>query len=139
MGYESRIYIGLRHHYTTKSVKVTTEEVQRDYTERLGIIDLSKMGYDGFNTLFDKEVDFDIYKEDGNTLVEEDSYGDICKYTTINPLYKYLKEEIKKGETYRRLFYLYDIVKSFKKNRKQWEYKSLDGSYDKIVFIHWGY
>ena len=132
MGYESRVFVGWRNHFSTTKVG------DKDYAQRLAIFDLSKMGH-GFVDIFDKPIDFDMYKEDGNTLVEEDDYGDVCKYTTLNKIYKYLKEEIKKGEDYRRLLFLYSFVKDLKKNKDKWEHKSPDGSYSNLVFVHWGY
>lgn len=132
MGYESRVFVGWRNHFST------TRDEDKDYAQRLAIFDLSKMG-NGFTDIFDKPIDFDMYREDGYALIEEDDYGDVCKYTTLNKIYKYLKEEIKKGEDYRRLLFLYSFVKDLKKNKDKWEHKSPDGSYSKLVFVHWGY
>ena len=101
-----------------------------------------------FSKLFDKEINFNLYGDDGDTLITEDCYGDVCHYTNSNKVLKWLKESVKndieKGEVpYRRSLMLLDFLKGLKKNRKSWESKYTDNNgkkcSEKIVLVHYGY
>lgn len=103
------------------------------------------MNYD-FSKIFTKPIDFEIYGDDGDTLMTEDLYGDTLKYTDINTVCDYLKKEL--GETkdnpYRRSIMLYDILKSFKRNKKRWKAKYKDSTgktlyINDLVVVHYGY
>lgn len=139
MGYESRVYIGLLHDKSTRKVKA--------WCEKLATFELCKMERD-FPKLFDKEINFNLFGDDGDTLIVEDRYGDICHYTNLNKVLKWLKESVKndieKGEVpYRRSVTLLDFLKGLKKNRKSWESKYTDNDGKKhsikIVIVHYGY
>ena len=144
MGYESRLYIGHLHrelgNKTKKPIRTTSS-----YCEKIAIVNLSKMNFE-FSKIFTKPIDFEIYGDDGDTLMTEDLYGDTLKYTDINTVCDYLKKELDetKDNPYRRSIMLYDILKSFKRNKKRWKAKYKDSKgkviyIDDLVVVHYGY
>lgn len=130
MGYESKLIVGLRGH----------SNYGRDYCENLMVLDLCKMDDMNFNNmgskLFTREIDFDLFKDDGNTRYKEDCYGSICKYASLQDVVEYLKEFNDKlkanGKYYRRSDMAYKALKAFKK--KDWE----NDDYE-LVVVHYGY
>lgn len=138
MGYESKIIVGCRNHFVgkTKTGKTVKTEI-RDYCERIMTLDLSKVGSSEFLKTFNKEIDFDLYMEDGNTLYDRDCYGDKCCYAPIKKVIRCLEKLTKKDEYYRRTDLALKVLKSFKP--EDWEWKAEDGSYGKLVVVHFGY
>lgn len=130
MGYESKLIIGLRWHLNCG----------RDYCEKIMILNLGKMADANFNNtgskLFTREIDFDLFMDDGDTRYKEDRSGSICKYASLKDVVKYLKEyndKLKaKGNYYRRSDLAYKALKAFKK--KDWE-----DDYSELVVVHYGY
>ena len=132
MGYESKLIIGFRNHYEHSNT--------RDYCQAIMTLRLSKMGDERFSNykheLFDKPIDFDLYMDDGNTLYDKDNYGDVCHYTSLDNIIKYLKEVNETCEYYRRSAVALKALKAFKKS--DWNWKSPTG-YGELVVVHYGY
>ena len=114
MGYKSRLYI------IEKSNNI-------NYGEKIAMFNLSCMHDNEFRNLFNKEIDFDFYAENGNDLLKTDCYGDILKYTDITTVINYI-EKISKNSDYRRLKPLLSLLKGF--NLIQWR---------NLYIVHYGY
>lgn len=139
MGYESKLIIGCRNHFAGRTNKTGKTEI-RDYCERIMTIDLSKVGNTDFynpSNLFNKEIDFDLYMEDGNNRYDVDCYGNKCCYAPIKKVIRFLEKLTKKEEYYRRTDLALKVLKSFKP--EDWEWESENGSYGKLVVVHFGY
>lgn len=129
MGYESKLIVGLRNHFNHTK--------HRDYCQDIMTLNLSKMGDSRFSNfsheLFDKKIDFDLYREDGNTVYEKDDCGDICHYTSLNRVIEALEDISKSQPYYRRADLALKALKAFKD--KDWTVK---GSAE-LVVVHFGY
>lgn len=138
MGYESKIYIVnvLSHKHT-----VINPDTQKPYLDKNGepmidngygqivaMIDMCKMGYDnGWRELFTKEIDYQIYAENGNESTNKDCYGEHIKSGDINAIIAWLENQIKK-DNYRRLKPLLYLLKAF--NPEEW---------DDLQVLHYGH
>lgn len=132
MGYESQLIIGRRTHFADKE--------GRDFCDKIMTINLCKMGHRNFSNpsrLFNKEIDFNLYMDDGNTLYDEDDYGCKCYYAPIKSVIRCLEKLAKENEYYRRTDLALKALKAFKS--KDWCWKAADGSYSELVVIHYGY
>ena len=123
MGYESKVYI------------INRNRVSK-YGEIIAMFNCGGMGQD-FKDLFQIEIDFRAYHEDGNTLIKLDDYGYVCKYAYIDDVQEWLKHKIKEeermiGNCYRRLKPLYKLLKAF--NNKHWNYNG-----NEMLVLHYGY
>ena len=123
MGYESRVYI------------INRNRVSK-YGEIIAMFNCRYMGQD-FKDLFQTEIDFRAYHEDGNTQIKLDDYGYVCKYAYAEDVQEWLKHKIKEekrtvGGCYRRLKPLYKLLKTF--NNKHWNYSD-----NEMLVLHYGY
>lgn len=116
MGYESRLYI-VETHDTTK------------YAQEIARFNMRKMGGNGWIELFDAPFEYDMYSDDGNTLIKEDGYGDKLKYADFDSTIKWLETK-GKGMDYRRIDPLLAFLKSIDHSRSRW------GS---LKIVHFGY
>lgn len=114
MGYESRLYIVETHKNSS-------------YAEKIATISMSKMGGNGWNELFNKPFEYEMYADDGNTLLTEDRYGEKLTYAEFEPVIKWLETKGKEMD-YRRIAPLLGLLKSF--DRSQW---------DELKIVHYGY
>lgn len=88
------------------------------------------MGYgNGWRELFNKPLGSKMYAEDGNTVIEEDCYGEKVKYSEFEPVIEWLEEEMKRSG-YRRLKPLLSLLKGF--DLQEWK----DGE---MLIVHFGY
>ena len=121
MGYESRVFVvnrnEIKHNDGTSYV----------YAEKIADIKMSKM-YDGFTSLFNKKVDYELYIDNNNESTQTDAYGDVMTYTDCKTIINYLEKLIADGENYRRLTVLLGLLKGF--DEKQWS---------DIQVVHYGY
>ena len=129
MGYESRLYI-------------ISKRRDSDFGEVIAMMDMCKMNNDFFYDLFTHPIDFRAYHDDGNTLIDEDNYGDICSYAYLQDVLEWLKSYYKeqkklhdKYNMYRRIRPLYKLLKSF--DNPQWVDK--EGDKYNIIVLHYGY
>lgn len=117
MGYESRLYI-------VKKCDAI------NYAEVIARYDCSNMGYDnGWRELFNKPFDCKMYMEDGNTLIEEDCYGDKLQSADFPTVIEWLEKEVEKRD-YRRLKPLLSLLKGFDLSQCR------DGE---MEIVHYGY
>ncbi len=116
MGYESRLYI-------VKKCDAI------NYAEVIARFDCSKMDSKSWIELFNKPFDCKMYMEDGNTLIEEDNYGDKLKSAEFPTVIEWLEKEVEKSD-YRRLKPLLSLLKGF--DLSQWG----DGE---MEIVHFGY
>lgn len=130
MGYESKIIVGYRNHFTNR-------RSGRDYCENIMTLDLCKVGSSDFLNTFNKEIDFDLYKDDGNTVYDKDCYGDTCCYAPIKDVISCLEKLAKEEGYYRRTDLALKALKAFK--TEDWEWKSENGSYGELVVVHYGH
>lgn len=142
MGYESRLYIGVtsRHLDTVTKAPLTIP-----YCRGIAVLDLCKMRMD-FPEIFDTPVDFHMYRDDGDTLIDKDDYGAKCKYTSLDKVYAYLEKELEetKDSPYRRTKFAYNFLKGLKEDRDSWELEYTSGggtmtTKEEIVIVHYGY
>lgn len=133
MGYESRLIVGFRNHCDSEQ-----KAGHKDFCQTLMVLELSCVGAEEFNNrsnkLFDKEIDFDLYMDDGDTCYYEDKYGDVCHYTSISNVIKFLAEYNKTQDYYRRTDFALKALKSFKK--KDWCWKK-GKDYGELVVVHY--
>jgi hypothetical protein len=121
MGYESRVFI------------VNRNEVKRNndtsyvWGEKIADVKMSCM-YDGFTALFKKEVDYELYIDNGDESTKTDKYGDVMTYTDCRTVINYLEKLIEDGEDYRRLGLLLGLLKGI--DESQW---------NEIQIVHYGY
>ena len=121
MGYESRVIVVNRNEI--KHGDGTTFV----YAEKIADIKMSCM-FNGFKALFDKEVDYELYIDNGDESTKTDMYGDVMTYTDCRTVIDYLENLMADGENYRRLSVLLGLLKGF--NEEQW---------DDIQVVHYGY
>lgn len=120
--YESRIYIINRNEYEHNGRKFI-------YADEIAVFNMCGMRQ-GFTDIFTEEKDFNIYADDGNTVIDEDKYGERLRMTDIKNLVEWLRKEIKKDD-YRRLKPLYAFL--LKLAAEDW---GIDG---RLVAVHYGY
>ena len=122
MSYESRVFV------------VNRNEIEHGdgtsfvYAEQIADIKMSRMYYSGFAKLFDKEVDYELYIDNGDKATQTDKYGDVMTYTDCQTVIAYLEKLIADGENYRILTLLLGLLKGI--DEKQW---------DNIQIVHYGY
>lgn len=78
---------------------------------------------------FNKPLESKMYVEDGNTLIEEDCYGEKLTTADFPTVIAWLEKEVKKDD-YRRLKPLLSLLKGF--DLSQWQ----DGE---LQIVHYGY
>ena len=121
MGYESRVFI------------VNRNEINREqdtpyvWGEKIADIKMSCM-YDGFTALFNKEIDYELYIDNGDESTKTDRYGATMTYTNCKTVVDYLEKLIADGENYRRLSLLLGLLKGI--DESQWS---------DIQIVHYGY
>ena len=131
MSYESRIYIGVRTHNEGTKARI-------DYVSNLATFDLGTVDIDGFYDLFEREIDFKLYGEN-NMPIRTDKYGDECKYASFDSL-KYFFEENEIDKYYYPTLYAFSkYIKGLEEVIGSYEYGSGDGSFEEVVFVHFGY
>lgn len=113
MAYESRIFI--------------VNRIDDLYAEKIADIKMASM-YDGFTDLFNKEIDYELYVDNGDETTRTDCYGKTMTYTDCKTVIDYLEKQIANGETYRRLSLLLGLLRGI--NEEQWE---------DIHIVHYGY
>lgn len=100
MGYESRLYI-------------VKENKTVNYAEVIARFDCSKMRCNnGWRELFKKPLESKMYADDGNTLIEEDNYGEKLKSAEFQSVIAWIEKEVQKSD-YRRLKPLLSLLKGF--------------------------
>jgi hypothetical protein len=121
MGYESRIYVVNRteHKLPNGEKYVRGEEIAR--------INLCVMSYE-FVDLFDTWVDYPLFAEDGNTVIDTDKYGSKLETAPIQRVIDWLEERVAGGDRYRRITMLLGMLKSF--DQSEWDY---------LEVVHYGY
>lgn len=121
MGYESRVIIVDRNEIERK------DGMPYVWAEQIADVKMSKM-YDGFTDLFDKEIDYELFIDNGDETTKTDKYGVVMRYTDCKTVIDYLEKLIADGEDYRRLTVLLGLLKGF--NEGQW---------NDIQVVHYGY
>lgn len=121
MSYESRIFVVNRNENTN------SDGTSWIYAEKIADIKMGAM-YQGFISLFDKEIDYELYIDSGEEPTSTDMYGRKMKYTNIKTVIDFLEKLIADGEDYRRLFLLLGLLKGI--NENQW---------NEIQIVHYGY
>ena len=117
MGYESRLYI--------MEVNDRRKSTHASFIAR---VDMAKVGSEnGFYKLFDGELRYTIYSEDGNTELTKDLYGERPTVAPLERVIEWLENEMKTS-TYRRFKPLYELLKAL--NTEQW---------GNIEVVHFGY
>lgn len=114
MGYESRLYIVETHKNS-------------DSTQIVAIINMGKMGGNGWRELFNKPFVYEMYADDGNTLLTEDKYGENLTYAYLDPVIEWLETKGKEMD-YQRIDLLMGLLKAF--DRSQW---------GELKIVHFGY
>ena len=125
MSYESKVIIANTHRETNKKDKNYGKVY---YAEILCVFNLSCMGStNGWRSLFNKEIDFELFIEDGDHSTKEDKYGAVMKEADIQEVIQWL--ETKGAEmNYRRVPPILASLKAI--NPEQW---------DELHVVHYGY
>ena len=121
MGYESRVFVVNRNEIERKDGSIYV------WAENIADVKMSSM-YNGFTDLFDKQVDYELYIDNGDEFTKTDKYGNVMTYTDCKTVIDYLEKLIANGEKYRRLTVLLGLLKGF--NEEDW---------DNIQVVHYGY
>ena len=121
MGYESRIFITNRVEFKDGNDTVHV------YAEKIADMRMCRMNNE-FRNLFDKEIDYKLFIDNGDEETQTDMYGDTMTYTNCKTVIDYLENLIANGENYRRLTILLGLLKGI--NEEQW---------DNIQIVHYGY
>ncbi len=125
MAYESKIIIANAHRENNEK---SDDFGKVYYAEIVTVFNLSCMGYNnGWKELFDKEIDFDLYIEDGDHATRTDKYGEIMKEAELGAVIEWL-EKWADTNTYRRTPPFLAAL------------KTLDpGAWDELHIVHYGY
>ena len=121
MSYESRLYIMDR--------SVIERGPHWDayvYAQKIATIDMSSTP-EGFVDLFNEPIDYTIFV-DGENDTDEDMYGDHLKYTSIENVIGWIKNELKQDGYYRRLMPLLGLLQGF--DPEDWH---------ELQIVHFGY
>ena len=124
MGYESKLYV---------VEKPNLKYIDNDgmvYCQIIAMLDLCR-----FPALSDRLAAYPdtkcyFYADDGNTKVLSDNYGDALKEIPLADVINTLETELKKGETYRRIYPVLAALKSLEEHKDQWR---------EVVVLHYGY
>ena len=123
MGYESRIYVVVPYR------QIYPDGTKLIWAEKIATMDLGKMGYeDGWFALFQKDIEYKLFAEDGDTEFDTDFYGDHLRSCPIDKVIEWL-EKVMEHNDYRRLRPLYGLLKGF--DLDQWK--------EKPEVVHFGY
>lgn len=107
MGYESRLYI-----VEEANFKILSDN-GKVWADVIGMIDL-RVCY-SITEVFTEIANGYIYDTDGNTRIEEDSYGKPLKVANLEDVIKKLKEIVKESN-YRRAKVALEFLKSVQKS-----------------------
>lgn len=124
MGYESKVYLVDEHHSVQR---VDPQQNKRNWSEVIAYVNMCAMGTE-FVRLFSTEFTGYFYADDGNTEVLEDKYGDKLTFSYLPPIIEFLENEIKEGNSYRRLPILLNLLKSINPE-----------NFEDIKLVHFGY
>lgn len=114
-----------------KGIKVKLHDLP--YGEEIATINMSSTDGD-FQALFNRDAHFLVFKEDGDTPIEEDEYGNKLGFTEVEPVYNWLMDKkIQDGENlYRRYNILLNTIKAFRGK------KFSKTGYDRVFLLHYG-
>ena len=125
MGYDSRLYI-------VEKSSIFEEDIGKFYAQPVAMFD-SCVCYPVSNVLRNEsETDCYFYGTDGNTKILEDKYGEPLTETALKTVIDILEEEVENGETYRRIFPLLSMLKTFNEQLE-------NGMWKDLVVLHYGY
>ena len=127
MGYESKLYVCDKHKHHDNNGKVVWT-----YLEKIAEFYMCKVDQEFFEYCFENHPigdDWELYGDDGNTLLKEDEYGDKLTYASVESVLK-VAEECESHGHYRRYVPLISFLKSIVENRNDWS---------DIIVIHYGY
>lgn len=129
MSYESTIFV-----VRTKKERTVSEAGFRTWGDIIAKFDLSRLDYmENFPAIFDKVIDFDMYKEDGNTVYTTDDYGDKLCYAPIGKVIdKLVSMADNDGWAYRRWKPAISMLQAFDPN--EWESNG-----DELLVVHYGH
>lgn len=121
MGYESRLYI---------VKKTSIDEDGMTYAMKIAMFDICSCPC--IKNVMTKKTNCYFYSDDGETKILADKYGEPLTEATPDILIDVLETEIENGKTYRRIFPLLAMLKSFEEQRKA-------GVWGDLVVLHYGY
>ncbi|MBO5828892.1 MAG: hypothetical protein J6R59_10645 [Paludibacteraceae bacterium] len=121
MGYESRIFVVDRNEINHGN------GMSYVWANKIADIKMSGM-YDGFTSLFDKKVDYELFVDSMDESTQTDKYGNAMTYTDCKTVIGYLEKLIADGKSYRRLNVLLGLLKGI--DESEW---------DEIQIVHYGY
>lgn len=79
MSYESKIFV-----VRTRRERTVSKAGFRTFGEIIATFELGSLDYmENFPAVFDKPINFDMYKEDGNTVYTTDNYGEALCYAPV--------------------------------------------------------
>ena len=119
MRYESKIYV-------VRKSKFSLDDDGKCWGEVVAMFNACK--FPGLPEVFKQKTDCFIYADDGNTSITKDEYGKPLTEAPLSDVINFLENEIKEGETYRRINPLLGLLKSF--DESQWR---------DLVCLHYGY
>lgn len=114
MGYESRIYVIREFDNISYGLP---------YGEKIAVLNLCKMGSERYNKktfreLFNQERTCHFYADDGETIIEEDRYGDKIQKADPKEVIKWLRKMLK-NDYYWRAEMLYKFLLGMEKAKEK--------------------
>lgn len=129
MSYESTLFV-----VRTRKERTVSEAGFRTFGEIIAKFDLGKLDYmENFPAIFDKVINFDMYKEDGNTVYTTDDYGHDLRYAPIGKVIDKLVSMADEDVwTYWRWKPAISMLQAFDPNK--WETNG-----DELLVVHYGH
>ena len=120
MAYESRVYVVNVHRHPEIKCAI--------YAETIAVVNMCKMDYNsGWHNLFTTDIDYKLFKDDGNTEFDTDSYGQHMKSCPVEKVIEWLETQMQR-DNYRRLPVLHGLLSGFTQD-----------AWPNIEVVHYGY
>jgi len=128
MGYESKLYIVDKHEHLDNN-----REVFWTFLQKIAEFYMAKIDQELLDVFQDRTVgdDWELYADDGNTLIKKDKYGRKLTYASVDDVLS-VAEECEKHCHYSRYVPLIAYLKAIKENCERDRWKN-------IIVIHYGY
>ena len=128
MAYESKLYIVDKHEHHDNNGGVSWTYLQKITEFYMSVVDKELLDVFQGNAIGD---DWELYADDGNTIIKEDMYGDKLTYASVDDVLS-VAEKCENHCHYRRYVPLIAYLKAIKENceRDNWE---------NLIVIHYGY
>ena len=126
MGYESRLYVAIKHDW---GVCENKNGKHLNYAEKIAEFNLCKVYAVSDKMRRYPDTDVYIFSDDGNTEIVEDMYGSPLKEIPIKDAISIIGQEME-NDSYRRYKPCYEMLKALDESM---------GEGENLVVLHYGY